>query len=248
MSYIDKETKGKQNAEALFPLRKRIGLCLFALLPAFSPLAQTQLIQEAKNRLATYAEQQNWPKYKVEVQPWIAGGEKHLPKCDSQVRYLPSSPQKAPLGRVSYQIRCDQPSWNLRARADVKVWLVVWSAKTDIQPNHLLTPLDLVAREVEVSRLHRGFTPNIEDLVGKLTKRRIRAARLVSPSQLKPPYLVREGDEVVIRAGSKTFKASMKGKALQNGAMGERIKVQNLSSGKRIQAWVIGAGEVETKY
>ncbi len=36
--------------------------------------------------------------------------------------------------------------------------------------------------------------------------------------------------------------------ALTNAAIGEGVRVRNLSSGKEIQAWVIDKGEVETRF
>ena len=50
------------------------------------------------------------------------------------------------------------------------------------------------------------------------------------------------------KAGQQGFSATTRGTALTNAAIGEGVRVRNLSSGKEIQAWVIDKGEVETRF
>jgi flagella basal body P-ring formation protein FlgA len=58
-------------------------------------------------------------------------------------------------------------------------------------------------------------------------------------------HAVKKGNQVVILAQIGTLQVRMNGKALSNGAVGERIKVENNSSNRRIEATVIASGVVK---
>jgi flagellar basal body P-ring formation protein FlgA len=58
--------------------------------------------------------------------------------------------------------------------------------------------------------------------------------------------LVEKGSHVVIKVQTAGFAASTKGVALQDGQLGQRIKVQNLSSGTVLEADVVAEATVQT--
>lgn len=96
--------------------------------------------------------------------------------------------------------------------------------------------------------MQRGFVPTSESLVGSKSNRNLRMGQLIGELDLQKAWAIREGEGVLIRASQDGFSATTRGRALANGAIGEGIRVKNLSSGKEIQAWVIDKGEVETRF
>lgn len=254
MRYNIKTRQGEAQAEARFPLRKFLYtscLSLFLLTAGLLPATSVQadpFYQRVESDLTAYARLQQWQNYSYDIALWLPGKAKQLPRCATGVKFKPASAGKAPLARVSYLISCAEPKWRIRAHAKIKVWLDVWHAKTDIAVNQRLTPQLIQLKKAEISKLTRGFVTDPGQLLNQRSLRRIRAGKVISPQQLQHPFLVNRGDEVIIKASSETFVATMKGKALQNGKQGDRIVIENLSSGKRIQAKVTGEGIVETLF
>jgi flagella basal body P-ring formation protein FlgA len=63
---------------------------------------------------------------------------------------------------------------------------------------------------------------------------------------LTSPWLVRCGDNVVMHAQSGEIHAAIEAVALEDGRLGMPVRVKNPSSGKVIEAKVIGPGEVSS--
>ncbi len=242
--------------EALFPVWKRSNLLALWLLswPLLAePTALTRqleaLLQEdASQALHTYLQQQGWPAPEAEYQVWISPAVTHLPDCSQPIRLQAGGQYRQPWGRRPYLAECVDPTWQIRARVEVTLMLPVWVTAQELPRGHVIRPGDLIEKSLEVSRLQRSFVPTSESLVGRKSNRNLRMGQLISELDLQKAWAIREGEGVLIRAGQDGFSATTRGRALANGAIGDGIRVKNLSSGKEIQAWVIDKGEVETRF
>lgn len=256
MVYLFFGEKGKTEAEGVFPQGKRC-FCLLAdsLFPVLlllttlfvSGFARAGAFElQVKKDLQIYAQQMAWPKYRDEINIWLPGKAKKLPECEQQINFDLTNQNRPPLGRVHYLLSCASPKWQVRAQAKIKVWLDVWHAKNDIAVDQVITAGHVYLKNIEISRLNRAFFTAEQKVVNKRSIRRIRAGKIITGGQLKNVYLVKKGEEVLIRAQQQNFIATMKGTALENGMLGEKIKVENSSSKKKIQARVTENGIVET--
>ncbi|WOX52126.1 lateral flagellar basal body P-ring formation protein LfgA [Aeromonas sp. CD] len=242
--------------EALFPVWKRSNLLALWLLSwslQAEPTALTRqleaLLQEdASQALHAYLQQQGWPAPEAEYQVWISPAVSHLPDCSQPIRLQAGGLYRQPWGRRPYLAECVDPAWQIRARVEVTLMLPVWVTAQELPRGHVIRPGDLIEKSLEVSRLQRGFVPTSESLVGNKSNRNLRMGQLIGELDLQKAWAIREGEGVLIRAGQDGFSATTRGRALANGAIGEGIRVKNLSSGKEIQAWVIDKGEVETRF
>lgn len=242
--------------EALFPTWKRGGLLalLILALPLRAepePLAQRLtdgLKEDATLALRDYLQQQGWPDTQADYQVWLSPAVAHLPPCQQAVRYQAGGQYRQPWGRRPYLVECTEPAWQLRARVEVTLMLPVWVTAQEIQKGQTIGPGDLLEKSLDVSRLQRGFVPSNESLVGSKSTRHLRMGQLIGELDLQLAWAVRAGEGVLIRAGQQGFSATTRGTALTNAAIGEGVRVRNLSSGKEIQAWVIDKGEVETRF
>jgi len=206
------------------------------------------LRRNAQQALADYASAHGWQDMEAKYEVWVPEGAARLPACPRALQVQPAQNDKLPWGRLSYLVSCPGPnSWSVRGRVEVKLWLTLWTARADLPPKHELSADDLIGRRLEVTRL-RDFTVHQEEILGQRTQRRIRAGQPLLASTLLPQLVVRRGEQVVIQAEKDGIVASGKGEALENGSVGEAIKVRNLSSGAEIQAWVEGPGVVKTRF
>ncbi len=81
---------------------------------------------------------------------------------------------------------------------------------------------------------------DIESLVGLSPRRPITPDRAVKENEVQAPILVTRGKPVTIALTTPTMQLTAMGKALQNGASGDVVRVQNVNSGKIISAVVVG--------
>ncbi|MCF3095903.1 flagellar basal body P-ring formation protein FlgA [Aeromonas australiensis] len=206
------------------------------------------LQQDASTTLEAYVNQQGWPTPIADYQVWLSPAVRHLPPCKLQVQLQAGGQYRQPWGRRPYLISCLDPGWQLQGRVVVKVSMPVWVTAQDIQRDAPLTATDLLVQELDVSRLQRGFIPANQSLVGYKSSRHLRAGHLLGELDLQKPMAIEQGQGVLIRASDGAFSATTRGEALEGGAIGDPIKVRNNASGKVIQAWIIGRGEVETRF
>ena len=127
------------------------------------------------------------------------------------------------------------PQMNLVTAWRIRKYSFVLVAVRDIPSRTVLTPADVTLDRREVLRLDEviseaGYVAGLE------TKRPVTAGSVLTKSALGRPQAVKAGGNVIIvsRAGAVTVRAT--GQALQSGAVGDVIRVRNLSSGKSLLA------------
>ncbi len=83
-----------------------------------------------------------------------------------------------------------------------------------------------------------------DDLTGLTPRRMIMAGKPVLANDLMRPQLVERGDQITIYFKQGALVLSAKGKALQSGAQGDLVRVNNTNSNKTLTAQVSGSREV----
>ncbi|MGH6720272.1 MAG: flagellar basal body P-ring formation chaperone FlgA [Alphaproteobacteria bacterium] len=130
----------------------------------------------------------------------------------------------------------------LSARADTLVEVPVLNVALGIG--------DIIgARDIEVVALPYGKVPrnaitDPEELVGKSPKRLLRPGLPVRVGDVAPPIVIKKNTVVVMVFDRAGLFLTAKGKALQNGAVGEVIRVENVQSGIAVQGVVQPDGRV----
>ncbi|WP_386081495.1 flagellar basal body P-ring formation chaperone FlgA [Vreelandella sp. F11] len=150
----------------------------------------------------------------------------HLPECVQPEPFLPNANQ-APLGRVSVGVRCGEDSRQVRylqAQIDVIGNYVV--AARDIERDTLITSSMLTERGGNLGDLSAQALTAEEDIVGKIAQRPIRSGSAFLAHYLQAPHLVERGQRVTVIAQGSAFRVSREGEALENGALGERVRVR----------------------
>lgn len=108
-------------------------------------------------------------------------------------------------------------------------------------------PFDAAAVKLE----HRDVTTtpgaigSIDDVVGKSSRRALRAGQLVDRRWLNEPVLVKRNSKVTIVARNAGVEVHVAAQALQSGKRGEVVSVKNSTNGTVIRARVIGPDAVE---
>lgn len=150
----------------------------------------------------------------------------HLPACIQPEPFLPNTNQ-APLGRVSVGVRCGEGSRQVRylqAQIDVIGDYVI--AATDIERGTLITSNMLSERGGNLGDLSAQALTAEEEIIGKIAQRPILSGSVFLAHYLQAPHLIERGQRVTVTAQGSSFRVSREAEALENGALGERVRVR----------------------
>jgi flagella basal body P-ring formation protein FlgA len=111
-----------------------------------------------------------------------------------------------------------------------------------------LQAADLRRQTVELGALGGQNLLDDAAAVGQALRRSVGAGERLTPTLLQAPLLVRRGDPVTLQIHGAQFVIGAGGKALGNGAVGERIAVENPSSRRVVYGSVTGDGQVTVEF
>ncbi len=220
------------------------------ILPYVSMAQQTiQSLEEIESAVHSFVLKQldNPKKNHIEITVNKLDHRLKLAACETPLTlYLPTN--QSIQRRTSVGVKCHKPKpWNLYIPVIVKKYGNVVVTSRPLTRHTQLTPNHIHLVKKELSRYRRGYYQSIEEIEGLITLRPIRANSVLTPSMLKPAYLVKKGETVHIIALLGGLEVRMVGKALANGIKGQVIRVKNLSSKKTIQAVIIQIGQVAVR-
>jgi flagella basal body P-ring formation protein FlgA len=145
------------------------------------------------------------------------------------------------LGRITSMISIKVDGVEVRrarASAHIEVFMPVVAATRYIRKGEVIAEEDLVQRVMPISRLKGRYLDDPGKAVGKAARRTIRAGQVVSADLLREPVVMRRGQKVMILAASDCLVVKVPGEALENGGLGDTVKVRNIMSRRTVIARV----------
>ncbi len=136
----------------------------------------------------------------------------------------------------------DATAWRVTGRAEPMLEVAV--AASRLLPGSILSAADLRMARLPATRVPAGAVSRIEDAVGKQLRIQAAPGAPLPISELTVPTLVRRDARVLMLAETPGLSLSAEGRALENGAAGEHVRVLNPSSRAVLDAVVIGVGRV----
>jgi flagella basal body P-ring formation protein FlgA len=169
-----------------------------------------------------------------------------LPTCEQPLNVALFNPPTPLSGRITLKIQCDTPSpWKIYVKATLHVMKNVVVALRPLSRGYTLTPEDVRLETRPLSSLKQNYLENTTAVSGKKLRQAVAAGTVISATSLDNARLVIKNQQVTISSGSNaSINVKTNGVALRDGNLGDRITVRNSSSGKMIEATVIGAGLV----
>lgn len=113
-----------------------------------------------------------------------------------------------------------------------------------VSRGHIIRPDQVEYRDFRTERVPSNAIRDINDVIGKEVIRPTNPNEPLMFRDLTNPILVRRGALVIIRLVTANMSLTARGKALENGSMGDVIRVLNQSSNKTIQVEVVAENEV----
>lgn len=146
-------------------------------------------------------------------------------------------------------VRCPGPvQWQVFVPVNLEISRPVVVLKDSVRRGQSLEAEDLELRERDTTSLHRGYLESIEEAKGMQLRRNLGPGTVLRPGHLDMQRLVERGQNVTLRADNGSVQVNMGGKALENGGRGERIAVENRSSGRELEGVVVDDATVEIRY
>ena len=191
-----------------------------------------------------------WGDAAVKVKNLQISADRTLPKGNITYRIVPPDHMRS-LSTLPLSIVFDVDGrFQKTIRANVKVEAlapVVVTAK----PIGRLKPIlreDLKMEVTDLVDLPTGVITDIDEIIDKRARRNIQAGEFLRPDLIEMPPLVKRGDMVVIVAEIEGLKVTAIGEAKSAGHLGERVKVVNLDSNKRLSALVLDDKTVKVDF
>ena len=148
--------------------------------------------------------------------------------------------------RTIVGVRCTGPKpWKVYVPVNVIVTRAIAVAADNLPRSHVLTKADLRFESRDVSRLRSGYIGNADTAVGRRLRAPLLAGSVITPAMLEVDAVVRRGQTVTLSAGQGRFAINMSGIALMDGALNQRIRVENASSGRVVEGIVRSPERVE---
>lgn len=184
--------------------------------------------------------------------PDFADPARAFPPCASKPEVLPRQGSWA-----TAEVRCDGPVWSRAVRTGAVIGAAAMAApdmETDDGPMAVVLLRSvargavLMAEDVALApagaRSPDGIFTDPDEVIGRRTKTALGAGKPVLLRQLEPVWMVARGNPVVLVAMAGGLAVSAPAEALDDGAMGDVIRVLNKSSGREVKAVVTGRNSV----
>ena len=158
-----------------------------------------------------------------------------LQPCDSAVLPMIGAAQHMK-DRVLVELRCQgSVAWHIYVPVRIIGTSSVAVASHAIVAGSVLTAKDLRVEQHDISELPLGFLDAPAIAVGLTASRPIAGGAFLTNQQLVAAKAVQRGQSVTLLADVGGMSVRMAGKALTDGLVNQRVRVQNLSSGKIVE-------------
>ena len=116
--------------------------------------------------------------------------------------------------------------------------------RSSMRNGDLIGQRDVDYQMLRAAELRPGAILNEEDLMGSTPRRTLSAGQVIRADDIEKPRMVKSGDMVTMIFNNNGMTLTAKGKALQDGALGDHVRVSNTGSGRQIEARVTNTKEV----
>ncbi len=228
---------------------RRLCLCGLLLAPAMTQAADYQshasIYSAAKRFMQRHVANVHGQNAKITVSK--LDKRFRLKRCNKPLQaYL--SKGSRDIGKTTVGVKCTGAKpWSLSLPVKVSLYRNVLVSTRLLNPGDVLQAGDVKLASRDLADLPYGYVDNLQACIGMKIKRRVNPGTALTPAMLKKPQLVRRGQRITILADGGGMQVRVAGKALANGAAGDRIQVQNASTKRKLEGVVTASGEVRVE-
>lgn len=227
-------------------LRPIATLTLAITLHGVADATELQSLDEIRGRAVEFATQQRD----------ISGGERvveagmldprlRLSRCTYPLSAEPLGQQRNG-ANITVTVKCQgEKPWSVHVPVRISTYVAITIAAEPL-PRGVAIPLTSLRQERrDINQLNHGHFAAPELVAGRIPRRALPTGAVVTPGDLELERVILRGSKVAITATANGITVQMPGKALDDAAAGESLRVENLSSKRVVEATAVRAGVVE---
>ena len=158
-----------------------------------------------------------------------------LERCENAVKSS-VAPGLRIAGRVVIELRCDgRSAWHLYVPVRVVGTSPAVIAARAIVAGTVLTPKDISVEQRDLSSLPPGYLDDPAIAIGLTASRAVSGGAILTNQQLLGTRAVQRGQTVTLIASVDGMSVRMAGRVLSDGLVNQRVRVENLSSGRVVE-------------
>lgn len=116
--------------------------------------------------------------------------------------------------------------------------------RRNLNPGDVIRAGDIEWITLRANRMTRSTVSDQGSLIGMSPRRPIRSQQIIRTTDLQTPIVVAKNSLVTIRLQTQRLELSVRGRALEDGAQGDVVRVMNITSNSVVNAVVIDTGTV----
>lgn len=139
------------------------------------------------------------------------------------------------LGRFSCEVEIfadRQPYANSQIQGKYFLLSTVWVPAQNIAKGEIISEDMLVSKFVRQSKLKSFAITEKDNLVGKETRKSLKEGRIINEKDIGSPILIKKDSIVLVIYRTEKMQITTKAIAQQDGAKGDRIKLENMKTRK----------------
>ena len=117
----------------------------------------------------------------------------------------------------------------------------------NIDKGEILQPSDLKKIKLRSGRIKANYITQEEKLLGKEAKRMLKQGKLISSKEVGDKILVHKNDKVNLLYKTERMQIIAQGVAQEDGALGQRIELENTQSHKKVYGTIISSETIEVE-
>ncbi|MBN2704305.1 MAG: flagellar basal body P-ring formation protein FlgA [Pontiellaceae bacterium] len=124
---------------------------------------------------------------------------------------------------------------------EIQLMAEIWVVAKNLEMGHILEEGDLIS-EMHVVDSTANNISSRDDMIGFEVNRSLSVGTLLRRSEISKPMCAKRGERVAINAIGENLQITLRGKAMENGRLGERIMCMNERSNRQVLVELTGIG------
>ena len=116
----------------------------------------------------------------------------------------------------------------------------IWVPNKTLTTGDIITKDDLDSISVKTDSIPNNAITDDKELIGMQVKRTLRQNSIVRKNSISAPMIIKKKDIITVSLETPQIQLTVQGQAMDDGSIGDAIRVMNLSSKKIITAIVTG--------
>ncbi|MBH1961391.1 MAG: flagellar basal body P-ring formation protein FlgA [Rhodocyclales bacterium] len=151
-------------------------------------------------------------------------------------------------GKTHVNVRCtsDNP-WRIYVPVEIHVLTSYVVSTRPLSAGQLISATDIALHPGDLAEMPQGTLTDLAQALGQLSRVSLPANRPLRADMLRQPQIITQGQNVKINSGGVGFQVSSDGRALNNAATGQLVRVR-LASGQTVSGVAQANGTVTVAY